>query len=40
MKQVKIYTRNILERTGFKKYPYKEVKQISIFVGKKLIIQD
>lgn len=37
MKQVKIYTRNILERTGFKKYPYKEVKQISIFVGKKEI---
>lgn len=37
MKQVKIYTRTILERTGFKKYPYKEVEQISIiFNGKEI----
>lgn len=32
MKQVKIYTRTILERTGFKKYPYKEIKQISLII--------
>lgn len=37
MKQVKIYSRTILEKTGFKKFPYKEVKQISLFIGEKEI---
>lgn len=31
MKTLRIYKRNILERTGFRKYPFKEVTQISIF---------
>lgn len=31
MKTLRIYKRSILERTGFRKYPYKEVTQISIF---------
>ena len=30
MKTVTIYYRKILERTGFRQYPYKEVKQVSI----------
>lgn len=30
MKQITIYTRKVLQRTGFKQYPYKEVKQVSI----------
>lgn len=31
MKTLTIYTRKVLERTGYRKYPYKEVEQISIF---------
>ena len=30
MKTITIYKRTILERTGYKKYPYKEVTQVSI----------
>ena len=30
MKNIIIYSRKILERTGLKQYPYKEVKQVSI----------
>ena len=30
MKQITIYTRKVLQRTGFKQYPYKESKQVSI----------
>lgn len=31
MKTITIYKRSILERTGFKKWRYKEVDQITIF---------
>lgn len=31
MKTITIYTRKVLQRTGFRQYPYKEVKQASIF---------
>lgn len=31
MKTIAIYSRKVLERTGFRAYPYKEVKQVSIF---------
>ena len=31
MKNIKVYKRSVLERTGFKKWPYKEVEEISIF---------
>ena len=31
MKTILIYKRSILERTCFKKWPYKEVDQVSIF---------
>lgn len=31
MKNIKIYKRSILRRTGFRKYPYKNVDQVSIF---------
>lgn len=37
MKNLMIYKRTILERTGYRKYPYREEEQISIFYGKKLI---
>lgn len=30
MKEIKIYTRTVLERTGYRKYPYKESKQVTI----------
>lgn len=30
MKTITIYTRKVLQRTGFRAYPYKEVKQVSI----------
>lgn len=30
MKTITIYTRKVLQRTGFRQYPYKEVKQVSI----------
>ena len=30
MKTITIYSRKVLERTGFRQYPYKEVKQVSI----------
>ena len=30
MKTLSIYTRKITERTGYKKHPYKEVKQVII----------
>lgn len=33
MKQITIYTRKVLQRTGYRQYPYKEVKQVSIFYG-------
>lgn len=31
MKTIKVYKRTVLERTGYRKYPYKEATQISIF---------
>lgn len=30
MRTIKIFKRSILERTGYKKYPYKEAVQITI----------
>ena len=30
MKTLTIYKRNVLERTGFRKYPYKQVTQVII----------
>lgn len=30
MKKITIYKRKILERTGFRKYPYKEITQFTI----------
>lgn len=30
MQQLTIYTRKILKRTGYKKYPYKKVKEVII----------
>lgn len=36
MKQLTIYSRKVLQRTGFRAYPYKEVKQVSIFYDGKL----
>ena len=36
MKQITIYTRKVLQRTGFKQYPYKEVKQVSIIYNGKM----
>lgn len=30
MKQIIIYSRKVMQRTGFRQYPYKEVKQVSI----------
>lgn len=33
MKTITIYSRKVLERTGFRQYPYKEVKQVSIIYG-------
>ena len=30
MKTITIYSRKVLERTGFRQYPYKEVKQVTI----------
>lgn len=30
MKTLKIYSRTVMEKTGFRKYPYKEVKQVVI----------
>lgn len=30
MQQLTIYTREILKRTGYKKYPYKKVKEVII----------
>lgn len=35
MKTTIVYKRKVLERTGFKKYPFKEVNQISVFYGDK-----
>lgn len=35
MKTITIYERTILERTVYRKYPYKEVTQISIFYDNK-----
>ena len=35
MKTITIYERTILERTGYRKYPYKEVTQVSIFYDNK-----
>lgn len=37
MKTLTIYSRIVLERTGYRKYPYKEVNQISIFYSDKKI---
>lgn len=37
MKTLTIYNRVVLERTGYRKYPYKEVNQISIFFGNQKI---
>ena len=33
MKTLTIYSRTILKRTGFRKYPYKEETQTSVFYG-------
>lgn len=33
MKTLTIYKREILERTGFKKYPYKKVGQFVVYYG-------
>ena len=33
MKQIIIYSRKVMQRTGFRQYPYKEVKQVSIVYG-------
>ena len=30
MKTITIYSRKVLERTGYRQYPYKEVKQVTI----------
>ena len=30
MKQLTIYSRKVMQRTGFRAYPYKESKQVSI----------
>lgn len=30
MQQLTIYTREVLKRTGYKKYPYKKVKEVII----------
>lgn len=35
MKNIKIYKRSILKRTGFRKYPYKNVEEVSIFYAGK-----
>lgn len=35
MKEVKVFKRTILERTGFRKYPYREVTQITVIYGGK-----
>lgn len=37
MKTLRIYKRTILERTGYKKHPYKEVEQITIIYDGKEI---
>ena len=36
MKTITIYTRKVLQRTGFRQYPYKEAKQVSIIYDGKL----
>ena len=36
MKTIYIYTREVLVRTGFRKYPYKQVVEYQISVGKEL----
>lgn len=36
MKTITIYSRKILARTGYRQYPYKEVKQVSIIYDGKL----
>lgn len=36
MKTITIYSRKVLERTGFRQYPYKEVKQVSIIYNGKM----
>lgn len=40
MKQVVIWGRNILERTGFRKYPYKEVTQFIVTYGKNMVFKN
>lgn len=35
MKTLKIYERTITEKTGYKKFAFKEVKQISVFYNSK-----
>lgn len=37
MKTIKIYSRVVLKRTGYRQYPYKESKEISIFYNGKEI---
>ena len=37
MKTITIYKRSILERTGFKKWPYREADQITILFDDKEI---
>lgn len=38
MKRITIYKREVLERTGFRKYPYKDVTQYIIFYGGKKVL--
>ena len=40
MKQVVIYRRDILERTGFINHPYKEVTQFIVTYGKNLVFKN
>lgn len=37
MKRITILGRTILERTGYKKYPYKQVEQYTILYNNKII---
>ena len=40
MKTLAIYQREVLERTGFKKWPFKKVSQFVIYYGGKKILSN
>ena len=40
MKRLAIYQREVLERTGFKKWPFKKVSQFVIYYGGKKILSN